>query len=198
MNESTTAHSTTTRRPSLRRRVDGVELPVAGTWYVPGNHSTITFYNPRRMGRPQAGSGRASQATLQVAADPDRISVSIALETPTFALAGGPRDAAAASTRLEAQAIGGRDPWTMSGRMFTAAQAFPVRADLSYHGTWHGGRDDRDYAWFVLTARIDVRQRWRNRMEFSFDLLAYGPEADSASPLRARHGSNTQPPLVQA
>jgi len=82
--------------------------------------------------------------------------------------------------------------------MFTAAQAFPVRADLSYHGTWHGGRDDRDYAWFVLTGRIDVRQRWRNRMEFSFDLLAYGPEADSASPLRARHGSNTQPPLVQA
>jgi len=90
----------------------------------------------------------------------------------------------------------------MSGEMFTATNVYPVSADLTYHGIWRGGRDDRDYAWFVLAGVIGLQQGLRDRRpRFSFDLLAYGPD-DHLSVRHAtagvQRGCRTQSHMVPA
>ena len=86
--------------------------------------------------------------------------------------------------------------------MFTATNVCAVSAALTYHGIWHGGRDDRDYAWFVLAGMIDVQQGRRQRQtQFSFHLLAYGPDDSPSAPeatCRAQEGSNTRSHMVPA
>jgi hypothetical protein len=86
--------------------------------------------------------------------------------------------------------------------MFTATNGYPVSAHLTYHGIWRGGRDDRDYAWFVLAGVIGVQAGLRDRRpRFSFHLLAYGPD-DNLSVRRAtggvQQGFSTQSHLVPA
>jgi hypothetical protein len=90
----------------------------------------------------------------------------------------------------------------MSGEMFTATNVCPVSADLTYHGIWRGGRDDRAYAWFVLAGVIGVQQGRRHRPpRFSFDLLAYGPDDNLSAhgaTGRAQQGFSTQSHMVPA
>src|SRR5215211_2694112 len=177
MTESAAAHNRTTLSSPLLHRIDGVELPTAGTWYVPGNHATVAFSSTRSLRRREVTSGKASGALLRASYDPDRTSISVSLDPFGMALVSGPSVPADSPTHLEARATGGRDPWTMSGEMFTPTNVYPVSAALTYHGIWRGGRDDRDYAWFVLAGVIDVHQGIRHRRaRFSLHLLAYGPD----------------------
>jgi hypothetical protein len=202
MNESATAQNRTTWSSPLLHRIDGVELPTVGTWYVPGNHATVAFSSPRTLRRLEVSAGRASGAILRVSYDPERISVSVSLEPSGIALVSAPSAPADSPTHLEARAIGGRDPWTMSGEMFTATNVYPVSAHLTYHGIWRGGRDDRDYAWFVLAGVIGVQQRLRNgRTRFSLHLLAYGPDDHLSvrhATARLQRGCRTESHMVPA
>jgi hypothetical protein len=200
MNECITAHCQTRRRSPLLRRIDGRELPAAGTWDIPGNHATIAFSTPRTLRRLEGSIGRASGATVHVSDDPDQVAVSVSLEVSGLASAGcAPVDS---PTLLDVRAVGGRDPWTMSGRLFTATSVSAVSADLTYNGIWHGGRGDRDYAWFVLAGVIHCREGRRHRRpRFAFQLLAYGPDDDIATrdaPRDARQGFGARAQIVSA
>ena len=201
MNESMTRLISAGRSPVLRR-VDGIELPAAGRWDVPGNHATIAFSRPRNLRSVESSRGRATGAILEFDNDGNHVSVSVSLEAPDIAILRTPSGPTDSPVRLEARAIGGRVPWTMSGGLFTATGVWPVTAELTYHGVWRHGRDDRDYAWFVLAGLIDFQQgRWHRRPRFSFDLLAYGPdngiaERDATGP--AHQESNTKSQMVLA
>jgi hypothetical protein len=202
MNESMTERSLSPGTSPLLRRVDGIELPTAGTWNVPANHATIALSRPSPWRRLESSQARTSGATIDIWDDPDRVAIDVWLEAPGIATVRSRYDPLDSPARLHARAIRGRDPWTMAGNLFTATAACPVRAQLTYHGLWHGGRDDRDYAWFVLAGVIDARRgRWQRRPQFSFHLLAYAPNddiADCRATGRARQGSNPESHMVPA
>ena len=58
--------STAGHAKPLVRRVDGVEMPVAGTWTVPDHHATISITRPRALGHADSWRGRASEAAVIV------------------------------------------------------------------------------------------------------------------------------------
>ena len=202
MNRSIIERSPSFGKSPLLRRVDGIELPTAGTWNVPPNHATIAFSRPRSLRRLESSQGRSGGAAIDISDDPDHVSVDVWLEAPGIAIVTSPCGPADSPTRLKARAIRGRDPWTMSGELFTATDVGPVSAQLTYHGVWHGGRDDRDYAWFLLAGVIDAQHgRWQRRPQFSFHLLAYASNNDIAechARGRAHQVSNTETHKVPA
>ena len=82
---------TNRRRPSLPlRRVDGVELPAAGTWSVPGRHATIEFSVPRRLRRPECRSRGAREASVVISEDPGDVFVSVLFDVRGLEIAGSP------------------------------------------------------------------------------------------------------------
>ena len=168
---STTAAGAT----RLLRCVDGVELPVAGTWTVDGNHGAVNFSLPRRLRRPASCVGRTRQATLAFSDDPGQVLVAVVFDAPDLQL---PRSWAAvtgAPIHLEARSVPGPHRWSLSGEVFTDISVLPLHASLSYHGVWRRG--DRSYGWFSLAGTIDPPAGdTQRRLRFSFELLAHGPE----------------------
>ena len=66
----------------LVRRVDGVELPVAGAWNVPDHHATISFTRPRALGHADSWRGRASEAAVIVGENPAEVTIALQVTAP--------------------------------------------------------------------------------------------------------------------
>jgi len=184
MTHDTTSHGNARGTSPLLRRVGGIELPVAGTWNVPGTtHATISFSVPQFLRRPKDHTGRALEATLVFSDDPGEVLVAVLFNAPGLDISGS--TACGAPVHLEARSIRGPHRWAMSGEVFPGTSVLPLRATLDYHGVWRRG--DRAYGWFVLAGTIgrnaDVPQR---RLRFNFDLLAYGPAAARPAPAPSR------------
>jgi transposase InsO family protein len=102
MTQATISHSMPGRTSLQLRRVDGIELPVAGTWTVPGNHATIAFCVPRRLRRPDSCSGRARGASVVISEDPDDVVVAVRFDVPRLEIAGSPAGTIGLPIALEA------------------------------------------------------------------------------------------------
>jgi hypothetical protein len=165
------------------RRVDGVELPVAGTWTVPGNHATIAFSVPRRLRRPECRSGRAREATIVISEDPDDVLVSVLFDVPGLEISGSAAGTLDLPIRLGARAVPGPQRWALAGELFSATDALSLCATLQYHGVWRRG--DLTYGWFVLAGAISTPRRTMRPLQFDFELLASAPVPGSP-PLPAR------------
>ena len=161
----------------LLRRVDGIELPVAGAWTVSGPHATIAFCVPRSLQRSDIRMGRANEATIVVSDDPDDVSVAALFDVPGLTFNGRPTAGVGPPIHLEAQSVAGPRRWDLTGEMFSVAGVVPLRARLDYHGVWRRG--DFAYGWFVLTGAIDPLARSTPRFRFRFELLASGPTGSS-------------------
>lgn len=180
----TTISQSVAIRPSLPlRRVDGIELPVAGTWTVPGHHATIAFSVPRRRGRPESRSGRASEATVFISEDPDDVRVAVRFDAPGLEITGSPAGTIGPPIHLEARSVPGPQRWALSGEVLSETGVVPLRATLGYHGVWRRG--DHIYGWFVLAGTIGAGRRTMRQLRFRFELLASAPEPGSR-PLSAR------------
>lgn len=178
MTHASTSHTTVGRASRLLRHVDGIELPVAGTWTVPGNHATITLAAPRRLRRPENIVGRARQATLAISDDPDVVVVDVLFEARGLEATGASAGASSPPIRLVARSVPGRHRWALSGELFTDTGVRPVRATLGYYGVWTRG--ERPYAWFALTGVVDSPASYtRRRLGLSFELLAHLAETGS-------------------
>jgi hypothetical protein len=175
---------TNPRRPSLPlRRVDGVELPAAGTWSVPGRHATIEFSVPRRLRRPECRSGRAREASVVISEDPDDVFVSVLFDVGGLEISGSPAAMTSAPIHLEARSVPGPQRWALAGGVLSGTGVLPLRATLGYHGVWRRG--DHIYGWFVLAGTIGAGRRIMRQLRFRFELLASAPEPGSR-PLSAR------------
>jgi hypothetical protein len=170
MIHDTTSHGIA-RGTSLVRRVGGIELPVAGTWNVPGTYATISFAVPQFLRRPTDLCGRAREATLVFSDDPGEVLVAVLFDAPGLDIAGSA--ACREPVHLEARSIRGPHRWALAGEVFPGTGVVPLRATLDYHGVWRRG--DRAYGWFVLAGTIGRHVDARRRLRFNFDLLACGP-----------------------
>lgn len=179
---------TNPRRPSLPlRRVDGVELPAAGTWSVPGRHATIEFSVPRRLRRPECRSGRAREASVVISEDPDDVFVSVLFDVGGLEISGSPAAMTSAPIHLEARSVPGPQRWALAGGVLSGTGVLPLRATLGYHGVWRRG--DHIYGWFVLAGTIGEPGRKARPLEFRFELLATAPDVGSPpvpAPSRSR------------
>src|SRR5215211_721351 len=78
MTHDTTSHGNGRGTCPLLRRVGGIELPVAGTWNVPGStHAKISFSVPQFLRRPKDLTGRAREATLVFSDDPGEVLIAV-------------------------------------------------------------------------------------------------------------------------
>jgi hypothetical protein len=182
MTHDTTSHGIARGTSPLLRRVGGIELPVAGTWNVPGTHATLSFSVPQFLRRSKDLTGRAREATLVFSDDPGEVLVAVLFDAPGLDIARS--TACSLPVHLEARSIRGPHRWSLSGEVFPGTGVLPLRATLDYHGVWRRG--DHAYGWFVLAGTIgrhaDVPQR---RLRFNFDLLAYGPATARPAPARS-------------
>ena len=161
----------------LLRCVDGVELPIAGTWTVDRNHGAVNFFVPRRLRRPDSRVGRAHQATLAFSDDPGQVLVAVLFDAPDLQLSRSQTAVIGAPIHLEARSVPGPHRWALSGEVFTDISASPLRASLSYHGVWRRG--DRSHGWFGLAGTIDPPPGGsQRRLRFSFELLARRPDVE--------------------
>ena len=160
----------------LLRHADGIELPVAGTWNVPGNHADILFFVPRRLQRPSRSVGTALEANLVFSDEPGDVLVTVLFDAPGLTIAGS--SAFDTPIYLEARSVPGPHRWELSGEVFPENGPLPLRATLGYHGVWRRG--GRAHGWFTLEGTIGPAARaTQRRLRFSFDLLADGPHAGS-------------------
>jgi hypothetical protein len=160
----------------LIRRVDGVELPIAGTWTVPDHHATISFTRPRALGHADSWRGRASEAAVIVAEDPADVTIALKVAAPDLPMnLGPPSRSGARPVVVEDVALKGIPTWRLDGRLSVNQGLLPIEATLAYHGVWRRG--ERAYGWFVLSGSIDDGARAWRRMRFTFELLAAGPRA---------------------
>jgi len=177
MTNATTSHTTAGRTSRLLRRVDGIELPVAGTWSVPANHATITLSVPRRLRRAESRSGRAREAVLVISDDPEAVVVDVLFDARGLDVTGASAGAKSRPIRLVARSVPGPHRWALSGELFTDTGVLPVRATLGYHGVWRRG--DRPYGWFALEGVVGRASSAGRPLGLSFELLAHAPEAGS-------------------
>jgi hypothetical protein len=196
MTQATISHAIATRPSLPLRRVDGVELPVAGSWTVPGNHASIEICVPRRLRRPERRSGRASEATVFIAEDPDDVRVRVRFQVPGLEITGSPPgDTSGLPIHLEVRSVPGPHRWALCGEVCSDTGVLPVRATLDYHGVWRRG--DHTYGWFVLAGAIGARPRTVGPLRFRFELLASAPEPEARplpAPSRSRLvGATSQP-----
>jgi len=176
------------RTSPLLRRVGGVQLPVPGAWVVPGHHATIVVCMPRSLRRSDVRMGRATEATIVIAEDPDDVFVAVLFVVPGLEMTGAPAGALGPPIVLEARSVPGPHRWALSGELFSVEGVRPLRATLDYHGVWRRG--DLSYGWFELAGALDPPARTGRPMRFRFELLASGPDAGSrSSPLRSRASS---------
>jgi hypothetical protein len=171
-------------RSPLLRCVNGVESPAAGLWTAPRNHTAIKFFVPRlRLRRSGGFTGRATEAVISVADDPDAVLVAVVFQAPDLDLSDSASGAVGSSMHLEARSVARSDRWAMIGEVFTDEVVRPLKASLGYHGLWKRG--DRHYGWFVLTGSIEPSSsgRWR-RIPFSVEVLAHGPSGERSCPTR--------------
>jgi hypothetical protein len=163
----------------LVRRVDGVELPVPGTWNVSDHHATISFTRPRALGHADSWRGRASASAVFVAENPADVTVALKVAAPGLPTnLGSPSRPSARPAAVEGAIVNGIPTWQLYGRLSVNQRLLPIEATLAYHGVWRRG--ERAYGWFVLSGAIDDGARARRRMRFTFELLADGPAADVA------------------
>jgi hypothetical protein len=132
--------------------------------------------------------GRASEATIVIAEDPDDVFVAVLFVVPGLEVTGAPAEALGRPIVLEAQSVPGPHRWTLSGELFSLEGVRPLRATLDYHGVWRRG--DLSFGWFVLAGAVDPSARTGRPMRFRFELLASGPDTGSrSSPLPSRASS---------
>ena len=159
----------------LLRRVDGVELPVAGTWTVDGNHGAVDFSVRRRLRRPTSRVGRTRQATLAFSDDPGQVLVAVLFDAPDLQL---PRSRAAvtgAPIHLEARSVPGPHRWSLSGEVFTDSVSCRCARRSTTTGCGVAATTaTAGSAWPERSTRL--RATRRRRLRFSFDLLAHGPD----------------------
>jgi len=188
------SHPVATSTSPLLRRVDGVELPVPGAWVIPGHHATIVVCVPRSLRRSDVRMGRASEATIVIADDPDDVFVAVLFVVPGLEITGAPAGALGPPIVLEARSVPGPHRWALSGELFSVEGVLPLRATLDYHGVWRRG--DLSYGWFVLAGALDPPGRTGRPMRFCFELMASGPDAGSRpSPLPSRASSVAASPM---
>jgi hypothetical protein len=186
---------TNPRRPSLPlRRVDGVELPAAGTWSVPGRHATIEFSVPRRLRRPECRSGRAREASVVISEDPDDVFVSVLFDVRGLEITGSPAGTLDPPMHIEARSVPGPHRWALAGGVLSDTGVLPLRATLGYHGIWRRG--DHTYSWFELVGAIGAGRRIMRQLRFRFELLGSAPEPGSR-PLSARWRARSVGPRGQ-
>jgi hypothetical protein len=164
------------RVDQLVRRVDGVELPAAGTWSVPDHHATVSFTRPRTLGQADSWRGRASEAAVIVGEDPADVTIALKVAAPDLPMNLGSSSRPAARPIVVGDAtLKGIPTWPLSGRVSINHRLLAIEATLAYHGVWRRG--ERAYGWFVLSGAIDDGARAGRRMRFTFELLADGPAA---------------------
>jgi hypothetical protein len=164
----------------LVRRVDGVELPIAGTWTVEERHATVTFSRPRMLAHADSWLGRAKQASVIVGEEVDDVTVSMVVDAPGLpAIVGSPGRSVGPVRPQEGPSSLGEHRWPLWGKLKVNGVAVPVEATLAYQGVWRHG--DRHYGWFVLSGVIVDGDRPRRRMRFTFELLAQRPCESTAA-----------------
>jgi hypothetical protein len=185
-------HGVATSTSPLLRRVDGIELPVAGAWVVPGCNATVAVCVPRGRLRSDVRMGRASEATIVIAEDPADVFVAVLFVVPGLEIIGAPAGALGPPIVLEAQSVAGPHRWVLTGEVFWVEGVVPLRATLEFHGLVCR-RDDVPCGWFVLDGALDVPARTERPMRFRFELLASGPEERSRSLLHPSPASPSGP-----
>jgi hypothetical protein len=181
------------RTTRLVRRVGGVELPVPGAWVAPGHYASIAVCVPRSLRRSDVRMGRASEATIVIAEDPEDVFVAVLFDVPGLEITGAPAGALGPPIVLDARSVPGPQRWALSGELFSVEAVRPLRATLDYHGVWRRG--DLSYGWFVLAGALDPLARTGRPMRFRFELLASGPDGGSRSshlPSRASSVAGSQ------
>ena len=179
MTSTLTSHRPAGQARSLIRRLDGVELPACGVWTVADSHATVAFTTPRRLRRAAGWRGRATGASIVVGERPDDICV--ALQVDRRALLRTTTGSAQRSNvrpHLQIAALPNHHEWPLSGELSIDGRMVPVHATLVYRGVWRRG--DGAYGWFELTGVIDDGAPAKRRVQFSFELLADGPDASAA------------------
>jgi hypothetical protein len=166
--------STATGPLRLFRRVDGVEVPVAGTWTVPQTRATVDISVQRRLRKPVSRRALATEATLVFGDDPGELLVAVQCDVPGAPLPGLQSRVAGAPVRIVGRAVPGLQRWSLLGDVFTGVGLLPLRASLDYRGVWRHG--DGAYGWFVLTANAAPPTGSSWRLRFDCELLAYGPQ----------------------
>jgi hypothetical protein len=100
-------HRVATSTSPLLRRVDGIELPVAGAWVVPGYNATVAVCLPRGLLRSDVRIGWASEATIVIAEGPADVFVAVLFVVPGLEIIGAPAGALGLPIVLEAQSVAG-------------------------------------------------------------------------------------------
>ncbi len=188
MDQTTISHTNATERSLPLRRVDGIELPAAGTWTVPGNHATLAFWTPRRLRQHDSSSGRASEATLIISEDPGDVVVAVLFEASDLEIGRSPAGTSGSPIQLLARSVPGPHRWALAGKVSSERGVLPLRGNLGYHGVWRRG--DLTYGWFVLTGAMGAPHRRTRPLLFRFELLAAAPEAGSRRPPARSHAGS--------
>jgi hypothetical protein len=169
-------HATASVPSLLQRHIDGVELPVAGVWTVPGNDADIAVCVPRTLRHSELRMGWVNEATIIMSEDPDDVFVATLFGVPGVSITSAPAEGVGPPMYLEARSVAGPRRWNLTGELCSRAGVVPLHASLGYHGVWR--RDDVTYGCFVLTGAIDAAAaRPTPRLHFRFRLLASGPDS---------------------
>ena len=151
--------------------VDGVELPVPGTWTVASIPAIVEFTSPRRLRRPDSWNVRASGATIVVGEGPDDVSVALRVDRAISRTARGSTEGSTDGCNpVDATSA---HQWRVRGSMSLDRRAVPVEATLAYLGVWR--RDGAAFGRFELFGTLVDGARAKRRVQFSSELLADAP-----------------------
>ncbi|MBK9178839.1 MAG: YceI family protein [Acidimicrobiales bacterium] len=163
--------STSTSTSAATRTVDGVELPVAGTWAIDPSHSTVGFVVRHLMVGRTRGRFGAFDGVVTVAEDPTASSVEVTIDAASIDTRDETRDGHLRSPdffdverhpSLTFESTGvvpvGAGRWSVTGTLTIRGEARPVTLDVEYEGTevdpWGNQRA-------AFTARTEVdREAW--------------------------------------
>jgi polyisoprenoid-binding protein YceI len=159
-----------TESPALTRTVDGVEVPVAGTYAIDGSHSHADFVVRHLMVAKVRGGFSGVSGTVTVAEDVAASSVEVEIDAASIDTRDQARDehlrspdffAVEEFPTLAYRSTGLRrdgGAWKLDGELTIRGQARPVVLDVEFLGTavdpWGGNR-----LAFSATGEID-REDW--------------------------------------
>jgi hypothetical protein len=150
--------------------VDGVELPVPGTWTVASSQAIFEFTSPRHLRRPDSWHARAREATIVVGEGPEDVSVVLRVDR---AIPRTVRGSTEGSNDRHAVDATSTHQWRVQGSMSVDGRHVQVEATLAYLGVWR--RDGAALGRFELFGSIVDGARAKRRVRFSSELLADAP-----------------------
>jgi polyisoprenoid-binding protein YceI len=133
--------------PATTRTVDGVEIPVAGTYALDGSHSHVGFAVRHLMVSKVRGQFARFSGTVTIAEDPAQSSVEVDVELDSVDTKDDKRDAHLRSAdffhteqnqkmtfRSTNVRHGKGDQWTVTGDLTIGDVTRPIELDVTYEG----------------------------------------------------------------